>query len=164
MGHERTQQVTGLSERILTEKIEKRIGQPQVVWIELPYHDNFNNNCLRECFNKALNDTAKLHEGVAVFQLKKVWDPVDTNLYLRDADRFTALGLRSYWEAVDKTVRFCDTTIMRRIAKTEFKNSFPVLNAQRKPEGQDRYRWRAPTKQFKGKNRPLPPPPATYNY
>ena len=101
----------------------KQLTATQVVWIEAPYHVSFRNNELRKLFNQSLSDVARYHECMSVFQLKKIWDQEDSNFYMGDADRFTAEGLHAYWAAVDKTIKFCDTTVMKRLCKAELKNS-----------------------------------------
>ena len=70
-------------------------------------HDEFNNKefSLRYKFNKSLEEVAKLHNNVYTLALKKVWDPKDINLFSAEYNRYTNEGYRSYWEAVDKTVR-----------------------------------------------------------
>ena len=61
------------------------------------------------------------HLDVSVLHLKKIWNPEDSKLFIEESNRFTALGFQTYWEAIDCTVKFCDTTILRRVAKLEFK-------------------------------------------
>ena len=80
-------------------------GYPYFLWIQLPLHEYFENNTAREHFNRCLDELVKLHSNVYTLALKKVWDPKDENLYLK-TQRFTSEGLRAYWEAVDKTIRY----------------------------------------------------------
>ena len=46
-------------------------GFPQILWIELPMHDNFIDNAMRYKFNKCLQETGKLHPNVTTLALKK---------------------------------------------------------------------------------------------
>ena len=96
---------------------------PQFIWIASPYNVHFPNNENRARFNSALEYSAKSYEYHNVFRLKKVWDEEDRTLYLKDQRRFTNVGLKTYWEAIDRTAKFCDTTIMKRFSKIDFKNS-----------------------------------------
>ena len=104
-------------------KKAKRTHLPHIVWIQLPLHNSFHNNDMHEKFNTSLITVAKMHDNVSVLVLKKVWDPQDTKLYVKEADRFTNKGLKTYWEAIDRMLKFCDTTILKRIAKLEIKES-----------------------------------------
>ena len=129
---------------------KKSVGEkyPQFVWIQCPYNINYVNNSDREKFNQVIEDTAKFFDNTGVFQLKKIWEESDTTLFLKEANRYTSDGLRTYWEAVDRTIRFCDTTMLRRIAKQELK--FPAMSVKKifNPEKErkfnnDRYKWTA---------------------
>ena len=100
----------------------KRNNFPHIIWIEAPNHIHFPNNELRDIFNNNLRLVGKTHPNVSVLQLKKIWETENTNLYLKEADRYTSKGLNKYWEAVDRLVKFADTTIIKRITKAEFKN------------------------------------------
>ena len=137
----------------------KKYNFPQIVWIEAPLHDGFFNNELRAEFNNCLKKVGALHNNVSVLELKKIWDQHDSSLYLEEAQRYTSIGFRTYWDAVDRTLRFCDTTIIRRVMKAEFKdkstdfNNKPPLKmgAAGKPSQQvqvhlqqNRFKWRNP--------------------
>ena len=95
----------------------KRLDHPWVIWIEPTLHDNFPNNETRFCFIQAMNDAAKKYSNFTVLKLKKVWDPQDSNLYLRDTPRFTTQGYNAYWDAVDKTVKYVDTILTKKWKK-----------------------------------------------
>ena len=86
-------------------------------------HDYFlgEENELRDKFNSCLRAIGKLHENVSVLELKKIWDRHDSQLFVQSTSRYTAEGLRSYWLAVDRSIQFCDTTIMKRVAKYQLK-------------------------------------------
>ena len=103
----------------------KRRNYPQFIWIEAPLHQNFNSvdNDLRERFNTCLRTISKSHKNTSVLELKKVWDKSNPNLYLNETihSRFTAEGLKTYWLAVDCTLKFCNLIIMKRVAKAELK-------------------------------------------
>ena len=77
---------------------------PYILWIQAPFHDNFTDNSLRYKFNKCLTEAVNFHLNMSTLELKKVWDSKDSNLFIKENQRFTCDGYRSYWEAVDRTV------------------------------------------------------------
>ena len=83
-----------------------------------------------------------MHQNVLVLALKKVWDSRDSNLFIKDAYRFTAEGMKTYWKAVDRTLQFCDSTIMKRVEKVAFKANLPFKRENRRDQ-KDKYRWTA---------------------
>ena len=71
-------------------------------------------NSLHYRFNRCLDEVAKLHNNVHTLVLKEVWNPKDGSLFLQDSNRYTADGYKSYWEAVDRTVRYFDSVILKK--------------------------------------------------
>ena len=118
----------------------KRNHLLQIVWIEAPHHDNFMDidNEMRAKFNACLRTIGKLYDNVSVLELKKIWDPTDSNLFLKDAYRFTADGMKAYWKAVDHMMQFCDSTIMKHVEKQIFKSQLPF-----KKINQSKYKWKS---------------------
>ena len=112
----------------------KKAHYPFFVWITAPTHDNFDNNLDRVKFNKALQEVGNLYPNVAVLELKKIWDPQDTTLFIKESNRFTATGIQTYWEAVDRTVKYADTTVVKKIH----------MKTQAKEATNDKYRWKSP--------------------
>ena len=114
-----------------------------ILWIQAPEHINFINNRLRYKFDKCLEEVTSLHSNVYTLQLKKVWNQDDQTLFLQDSQRFTALGYKNYWEAVDRTVRYFDSIVLKKQTK----------DVQKKFGGQkgkifgqkDRFRWQNPS-------------------
>ena len=92
---------------------------PNLLWIQAPIHDGFYNNPERHKFNRALDEVVKLHSNVYTLILKKVWDPKDPNLYVEEAHRFTAAGYQGYWEAVNKTIRYFDSVVLKNKGKKQ---------------------------------------------
>ena len=99
------------------------------MWIKAPYHVNFANNSERDKFNNSLDRMVKFNTGVKSLELKKVWNYSDTNLYIKESRRFTSAGYMAYWEAIDRTVKYCDTILAKKV--------WPVKKAVHK----DRFRW-----------------------
>ena len=104
----------------------KRAAEPVFIWIEPPLHDSIwsKENDLRSQFGRALASVASLHENTHALKLKKGWDESDRSLYNRDECRFTAAGLISYWKAVDKTMKYANTLLLKKWhPATEVKNN-----------------------------------------
>ena len=51
---------------------------------------------------------------MSALKLVQVWDIYDKSLYLKAQNRITHEGKSTFWRAVDKTVRFCDTNILKK--------------------------------------------------
>ena len=99
----------------------KKSAYPTFVWIEAPSHMNFppDNQAMRKLYNSAVNAVAQRYEDTYSLQLKKVWDPHASSLFMVEDLRYTAEGLRTYWEAVDKTVRYVDTLLLKKPVKKQ---------------------------------------------
>ena len=95
----------------------KRSTYPQILWIDVPTHDGFKNNLMRQKYNYAVNTAAQFHENTWTLQLKKVWDPHNHSLYNKEEDKYSVEGIKMYWEAVDKTVRYTDTILLKKPTK-----------------------------------------------
>ena len=74
---------------------------------------------MRSKFNRALNTAASFHDNTHVLELKKGWDMRDSSLFLKEESRYTSTGLTTYWEAVDKTVKYTDTILFKKLEKRE---------------------------------------------
>ena len=90
--------------------------------------------------------------------LKKVWDSKNLNFFLESSQRYTAEGLTAYWEAVDRTVRYYDSVLLKKQDKKKLQRS---LESSQK----DRFQWQNPSlngrfeDQDKTTFKKLPPPP-----
>ena len=109
-----------------------------MVWIEAPTHCNFPDNNVREMFNRALGNSALYSENTWALRLKKIWDASDTSLFLQQQQRFTNEGYKTYWEAVDKTVRYADTILFKKVLKP-----LKTGTASKNPK-EDKYHWHRP--------------------
>ena len=138
----------------------KKQDYPHMLWIQAPYHDNFANNTERSKFNQSLVRMAKYHQNTSALELKKIWNHSDSNLYVREARRYTTRGYAAYWEAIDKTVKFCDTIVLKKPEHKKKKQPFKFNG------NLDHYHWQqhSPAK-FKNNmksgngKRKLPRPP-----
>ena len=147
-----------------------RQDYPHILWIQPPTHDNFSkiSNSLRSKFNYCLEEVVKMHDNVSTLMLKKVWDGKDNNLFLSSCNRFTTDGLKSYWEAVDRTVHYCDSIALKRSDKSKAqKTSGGSGRSCRSGDQKDPncFRWKNPKfnnnnqEDFDMEFKKLPPPP-----
>ena len=101
---------------------------------------------------------------------KKVWNPKDPDLYIHNSERFTSRGYKNYWEAIDHTVRYFDSVIIRKTDKKVQQNkaSCKLHNFQsgQKDQGQKdphRFHWQNPRYNMNSGDAPsfrrLPDPP-----
>ena len=120
-----------------------RAGWPHWIWIHAPLHEGFKNNSEREKFNRGLEESARFHNDVSTLVLKKVWSPSDNNLFVSDCQRFMSEGFHAYWEAVNKTVWYCDSIVLKKLDKTcKMQKAF---NGQKgKNDQKDQFRWKNP--------------------
>ena len=124
---------------------------PQIIWNEAPLHKNFCDNEYREIFNRAVNNTAFYHDNTWSLNLKKGWDEEDSSLVLPVDSRLTASGSKTYWEAIDKTVKYVDTILMKKVEKPKKSQSNEALKSTREMDDchrtphrsthYDRYHW-----------------------
>ena len=85
-----------------------------------------------------------MHENVSTLMLKKVWNPSDDTLFLKDHERFTSEGLKSYWEAVDRTVRYFDSVVLPKRQGNVRKTQKKMFDRHAGDPGADRFRWQNP--------------------
>ena len=143
----------------------KKAEYPHFLWILAPLHQNFANNEERKKFNRCVERMTAFHGNTSALYLKKVWDSNDTNLFVKESRRFTSVGYARYWEAIDKTVRYCDTIKLRNYTKR--KTGEEVQDTQSR--NNSRYCWfkqkanKKPNAKFARNNdfgrRRLPSPP-----
>ena len=129
------------------DKKSKRPLYPQFVWLEAPLNVNFSNNARRKKYNDRLHAVSKFHENVTILEMKKIWDPDCTRLYVGENDRYTCEGYSTYWAAVDCTMKFMDTIYFKKIENKSSKKAKAMAaekTAQKKEEtseSPDKYKW-----------------------
>ena len=100
-----------------------------------------------------------MHANVYTLALKKVWDEKDKNLFM---SRFTAEGYKYYWEAVDKTIRYFDSVILKKNDKWKKQKMGGGNNTRGMSNSigsqKDKFRWQNPNLHLHSVL--LPPPPA----
>ena len=93
----------------------------------------------REVLIKCMTNITKLHPHNRALELKQLWDPEDTSLYLAEPARMTGYGLTMYWKALDRTIRFFDFIINKHEEKKNQQS-----NVQLDRQDRDRGLNRAP--------------------
>ena len=159
------------SQKEFLQKRSKKINYPQIVWIQAPTHTNFRNNSEREILNESMIHMAKLQEFTTILELKKIWDPEDSNLFLYESERFTAVGYSTYWKAIDCTIRYADTILFKKLDSKKKKHSTKPLfkrhaehyNQQVFNKKPSKYYWENKSKSYRNSKqncgRILPTPP-----
>ena len=151
-----------------------KVNYPQILWIQLPEHDSFHNNDERYKFNKCLDEVSRLHPNVSTLALKKVWNAKNTNLFLEHSQRFTVEGLSVYWEAIDRTVRYFDSIVLKKQAESKKKPHHAVQShtsgntsmTGQNDQYKNKFKWKNPSIQRTSelpRFTRLPPPPALNN-
>ena len=87
---------------------------PKIIWVEAPLHDNFANCDDRIKLTRAIQDAVQFHDDTYSLDLKKIWNPRDGALYAAEYRRYTNEGYRTYWRAIDATIKFADTILFKK--------------------------------------------------
>ena len=117
----------------------RKMGYPQTIWIEAPLHMNQSdtNKQFRRLFHLSAGAISQFHENTWFLRLKKGWDDEDRSLFLKNEQRFTATGLRKYWEAVNKTVKYADTILLKKPEKKSKPMKMPNIGSTGKENHQN---------------------------
>ena len=91
----------------------KRFDQPHFLWIQAPLNVDFSNNEDRVEFNKVLESVGKQFNSTSVLPLRQIWDPDCSSYFIGNAKRYTSEGLHKYWEAIDRTIKYCDVAKLK---------------------------------------------------
>ena len=89
---------------------------------------------------------ATFHESTFL-KLIKVWDYDDSSLYNKEEKKLTSKGYISYWEAVDKAVKFADTILLKKDMLKKKKNQIQD-QARHQPPPQRVQQHNHPNKNF----------------
>ena len=96
---------------------------PHTIWIAPVEHVNFqDDNIDRQLFSKKLENEVKLHCDMSYLTFRQVWDRQDRKLCLPRSHKFSAEGLSTYWTAIDRTIKYCDTVQFKAPLETQQKN------------------------------------------
>ena len=123
-------------------------GKPFFYWVTAPTHSCFSkdNNNLRIKFNLALESVVRGVDGMRVIRTKE-WNPKDSNLACNN--RFTELGLITYWHVIDSSFKFNATRHEFFLAKKLVSSSSsPTDVKQKNVEQPARTRHEDPMRSF----------------
>ena len=88
---------------------------PHYLFIIPTKHKAYNNNVARTTFSSILSEAVQaVGSNFSSMQLKQLWDSQDGNLFLKNQQRFTAEGKQTFWQAVDRTIKFCDSILEKK--------------------------------------------------
>ena len=153
----------------------KRYNWPHVLWPIPVQHVAFETFALRENIARSLINLTAMQYNMSALKLKQIWDDQDMDLYLPDVERFTSTGKLKLWQALDRTIKFCERTIFsngntdqlhgdkERNGKQESTVRQPFFrrewhrNENRDNDRRDRYHW---TNSDNDRRRRLPEPPS----
>ena len=87
----------------------KNDGYPKFLWINLTKHCNYTNNTERKKLGTCMENMSKFFDNNVSLRLVHKWEFSDTNLFLKEQQRFTSEGLNTFWTALDKTIEYFET-------------------------------------------------------
>ena len=90
-----------------------RYNHPFIVWIEPVLHSGFTDNALRVKFIRSMHNAAQGQERMVILSLKQSWKENDSTLIQPSLKILNQKGLNLYCTALDNTLRFADTKVMR---------------------------------------------------
>ena len=91
--------------QLLSPKAKLR-SPTQIYWVELIGHSNFDyrEQQTREILAQVLEANCKIHDNMRVLKLREFWNKRDDNLVVNN--RFTKVGLSTYWCSLDASFKF----------------------------------------------------------
>ena len=84
---------------------------PYVLWVEPVVHQNLSTSNLRAKFLRGLYTAAQMHQRMLILPFRSGWNNEAPALVNNNC--LTHIGLHAYWAAVDSTIKFADTKVMR---------------------------------------------------
>ena len=90
---------------------------PHLVWVMPVTHRNFDNNILHIKFGDSLAAVGTSFQNTSILKLKQLWDPRDNNLASHCNGNITDQGLHMLWAAVDKTARYADVLLQKKLSR-----------------------------------------------
>ena len=90
-----------------------KFSYPHFLWVEPTLHVNHQNDGLRAKFIKSLHIVSKMHDNTVAIPVQLPWNNTDQEMFKWNTQKLTAKGRGALWSALDHTVRFADTKLMR---------------------------------------------------
>ena len=140
-------------------KKAKKYLFPQVFWVALPQHKNFDNNQLRFKFNNCMESVVGQHKEMKMLKIKRRWNYEDNSV--NNLGQITPDGQLTYWAGVDEALQFWETGRKKFNLQEGNKPHKFVEKMHHKFKGtsraqQNKYYWE---KSPKASDRFLPKPP-----
>ena len=142
----------------------KKYEWPYFLWIEPTQHKLYSDRALRQFFAKSLNKVNIQYPETLVLSLQG-WDNNDESLFNEREKRYTNLGIKTFWTAVDQTLMYADYRTLRNHGRTlteifkqtpddqKQQTNLTDQNDRRFPQRNPTYN---PRNVFKGNNKPHP--------
>ena len=89
-----------------------RYDRPYILWVEPTLHLQYQNNALRAKFIKSMHIASQTHDRVVILPFKQSWNCADSTS-ITSGGSFTTKGFEQFWTALDSSIRFADTKVMR---------------------------------------------------
>ena len=93
----------------------RQVGWPHFLWVLPTQHKNYSNNYWRGIFADCISTEAVKYGNVSALDLKQVWDFEDGSIYPCHSKRFSYKGYDIFWQAVDRTVRYGEMILDKRM-------------------------------------------------
>ena len=87
----------------------KQEGFPKFIWVNPTRHINYTNNVARKKFGVCLENVVKTLDNHVALRLVHKWDFNDSNIFLKEEQRFSITGICDFWSSVDKTIEYFET-------------------------------------------------------
>ena len=96
----------------------KKGGWPYYLWIEPTKHKSYSDLEQREVFVNTLRKVSSSHNESITLPLQQGWSDSNDDLFMERERRYSTLGIRTFWTAVDKTIMFADARMQRNHGRT----------------------------------------------
>ena len=137
----------------------KREHWPTVIWLIPSLHRNYKptDRYHRRVLADAMEKEVKNYPNFVSLRLKQIWDENNLDLFNKHTNKFTADGLTKFWQAVDRTIKYCDVIMNKKELNAENPafNPFKYRNPQYIKQNQ-RNSGQETTEENRDKNRNIP--------
>ena len=92
-----------------------KYNTPHVLWVEPTLHTQYTNNDLRIKFIRSLHiaSSSSSQQRMVVLPLRQNWDDTEKKYIQQNIRQLNPTGLLNYCRALDKTIKFAETKLMR---------------------------------------------------
>ena len=105
-------------------QLKNRRYWPFYLWIAASIHSRYEDYSKRIRFNRALDDTSKIHPRMTVLKPVQQWDSEDASLVSNIDRLLTGNGWNAFWTAVDCAVSYFDSKVIPNIIENKTRNQF----------------------------------------